>query len=676
MHDRDKIYFHNFLTGMRTGKDITLEQLSLGLCTPAMLSLIEADKRQPDKLTRDRLTERLGFENDGFEDFLQPDEYEQWQDQDRLLRAVYAGDIPEAERLLRLLEQKKSEDRIVFHQFVLTMRAQLMQYKKASREELREAFGRAMSLTMPDVASGTWTGRLLAAQEWNLLLEYIRLGGDAGPVTGTDPSAAYTARALEKLLDALRGSSMDSYSYAKVYPKAAYFLCLELMKAPLDIALCRRILRISAQALETLRSCHRMYWLYELLELMERVLGIFAGFTQPGPKEPAPVSFEQVWNQLGGTAAKPQSPAGAAAGGPERPEAWTLPEDPESLALLTAQIREWRMLLAELYQAYGIPMNTENCCYLYSQTQNYRIGDVIRKRRKMLGLSVRELCEGICSEKTLRRLENNKTRSQRAVWSELFCRLGLSPEYQRESVVTGQRDVLLLYRASGDALNNHDTEETQRLLEQLKDLLPMDVLINRQELERKDCLNKLQKKEITAEECVIRLKKALQYTIPLESIKTAKDGPDIYLTCAELECVYNIAMKSRDEAEEFNLDLLQSVTRQCIFEDSIHTFINMYELIMTGVASRLGDAGEYEKSTEISEKVMEECLLAHRMGMLHDCLYNKLWNQIEAAKKGTSAVPAIPIDRELQKCIQLARFCKETFYEAFYIQQATELIHP
>ena len=669
MHDRDKIYFHNFLTGMRTGKDITLEQLSLGLCTPAMLSLIEADKRQPDKLTRDRLTERLGFENDGFEDFLQPDEYEQWQNRDRLLRAVDAGDIPEAERLLGLLEQETSEDSIVFLQFVLTMRAQLMQYKEASREELREAFGRAMSLTMPDVASGTWTGRLLAAQEWNLLLEYIRLGGDAGPVTGTNPSAAYTARALEKLLDALRGSSMDGYSYAKVYPKAAYFLCLELMKAPLDSALCRRILRISAQALETLRSCHRMYWLYELLELMERVLGIFAGFTQPGPKEPAPVSFEQVWNQLGGTAAKPQSPAGTAASGPERPEAWTLSEDSESLALLTAQIREWRMLLAELYQAYGIPMNTENCCYLYSQTQNYCIGDVIRKRRRMLGLSVRELCEGICSEKTLRRLENNKTRSQRAVWSELFCRLGLSPEYQRESVVTGQRDVLLLYRASGDALNNHDTEETQRLLEQLKDLLPMDVLINRQELERKDCLNKLQKKEITAEECVIRLKKALQYTIPLESIKMAKDGPDIYLTCTELGCIYNTAMKSKDEAEEFNLDLLQSVTRQCIPDDSIDTFINMYELIMSGVASRLGSAGEYNKSTEISEKAMKKCLSARRMGTLHQFLYNRLWNRIESAKKSTSTALEIPITQELWKCIQLTNFCKETFHEKFYINK-------
>ena len=669
MHSRDRIYFHNFLTGMRTGKDITLEQLSLGLCTPAMLSFIEAGERQPDKLTRDRLTERLGFENDGFEDFLQPDEYEQWQNRDRLLRAVDAGDIPEAERLLELLEQEMAEDSIVFRQFVLTMRAQLMQYKEASREELRETFGRAMSLTVPDVPSGTWAGRLLAAQEWNLLLEYIRHGGDAGPVTEPEPSGTYTARALEKLLDALRGSSMDSYSYAKVYPKAAYFLCLELMKAPLDIALCRRILRISAQALETLRSCHRMYWLYELLELMERVLGIFAGFTQPGPKEPAPVSFEQVWNQLGGTAAKPQSPAGAAAGGPERPEAWTLPEDPESLALLTAQIREWRMLLAELYQAYGIPMNTENCCYLYSQTQNYRIGDVIRKRRKMLGLSVRELCEGICSEKTLRRLENNKTRSQRAVWSELFCRLGLSPEYQRESVVTGQRDVLLMYRASGDTLNNHDTEETRRLLEQLKKLLPMDIPINRQELERKDCLNKLQKKEITAEECVIRLKKALQYTIPLESIKMAKDGPDIYLTCTELGCIYNTAMKSKDEAEEFNLDLLQSVTRQCIPDDSIDTFINMYELIMSGVASRLGSAGKYNKSTEISEKAMKKCLSARRMGTLHQFLYNRLWNRIESAKKSTSTALEIPITQELWKCIQLTNFCKETFHEKFYINK-------
>ena len=666
MYNRDEIYFHNFLTGMRTGQSITLEQLSLGLCSPAMLSLIETGERQPDKLMRDRLTERLGFENDGFEDFLQPDEYELWQNRNWLLRAVDKGEIPEAERLLKLLNREAGEDSPILRQFTLTMRAQLMQYQGAPREELREIFGKALSLTVPDVASGAWDRYLLAAQEWNLLLEYIRLGGDAGPVQGAGRSGAYRARAMEELLEAMRCSSMGRYSYAKIYPKAAYLLCLELMKAPLDSAACRRILRISAEAVEVLRSCQRMYWLYELLELMERVLGIYSGLIQPGPKERSPAPFDQAWNRLCGKAAKPRSAADTEAGSPERPEAWELPEDPESLAPLTAQIREWRMALAETYREHGIPETMENCCYLYSQTQNYRIGDVIRKRRRMLGLSVRELCEGICSEKTLRRLESNKVKSQRAVWRALFCRLGLSPECQRERIVTGRRDVLLLFRAAVDALNSHDTDKTTRLLGRLKKLLPMDIPINRQELERNDCLNKLQKKEITAEECVARLKKALQYTIPLESIKMAKDGPDIYLTRVELGCVYNIAMKSRDKAEDFNLDLLQRVTGQCIPEDSIDTFISMYELVMTGVASRLGDAGKHEESTEISEKVMKESLLARRAGMLHDCLYNRLWNQIEAAKKENSAVPAVLIDRELQKCIQFARFCKDTFFETFY----------
>ena len=87
---------------------------------------------------------------------------------------------------------------------------------------------------------------------------------------------------------------------------------------------------------------------------------------------------------------------------------------------------------------------------------------------------------------------------------------------------------------------------------------------------------------------------------------------------------------------------------------------------MDGVASRLGDAGDYEKSTEISERVMRECLSAQRMGMLSHCLYNRLWNKMEAVKKGTSAEPGISAVQELQKCIQLARLCKKTFHEKFY----------
>lgn len=660
-----KICFHDFLTGMRTGKKVTLEQLGHGLCSADMLSRIETGGRLPDKLLRDRLMERLGFENDGFEDFLQPEEYGLWQTRERLLRAVEAKETREAERLLGLLEQADAKENAVLMQFCLAMRAQLMQCQGAPEKELREAYGEALSLTVPDIAAGKWDGRLLAVQEWNLLLEYVRYGGDAGPMAERDSSGTYIAQAVEALLAAVRSSGMDAYSYVKICPKAAYYLCLEQMKSPLDSAGCRKLLQICADAVEDLRSCMRMYWLCELLETMERILGIYTGLLREDSQKRVPASFDQAWGRLREKTSKAKSLAATAEGGAKNLTAPDYLDDLESLAVLSAQIREWRSVLTGIYQEYGIPERMENFCYLYTQTQNYRIGDVVRKRRMMLGMSVQELCEGICSEKTLRRLENNKVKTQRAIWGELFSRLGLSPEYHRHSIITDWHDVINIYRYASDALNNYDMDKCHQLLQQLKKMLNMHIPVNRQELEHMECIYSLQKKEITAEECVVRFKKALQYTVPLASIKEAKDGTDIYLTCAELECLYSIVMKSQDKTECFDIDLLQSIARQCIPEYRAN--IGMYELIMSGVASRLGNAGEFERATEISKKIIKECLAARRMGMLHHCLYDILWNWTETVKKGTSAESGISVVQELQKCIQLARLCKETFYEEFYL---------
>ncbi len=626
-----EICFHDFLTGMRTGKKVTLERLGYGLCSADMLSRIETGERLPDKLMRDRLMERLGFENDGFEDFLQPDEYGLWQTRERLLRAVDAKEIAEAERLLRLLEQADAKENVILRQFCLAMRAQLMQYQGASEKELQEVFGTALSLTVPDIAAGKWDGRLLAVQEWNLLLEYIRYGGDAGPMAGKESAGTCITQAFEALLTAVRSSGMDAYSYVKICPKAAYYLCLEQMKSPLDSTACSKLLQICAEAVENLRSCMRMYWLCELLEIMEQILEIYTGLLQADSPKYTPASFDRAWNRLMEKTAKTQSLADTAENETEELRVTEQPDDLESLAALSAQIREWRIVLTEIYREYGIPEKMENSCYLYTQTQNYRIGDVVRKRRRMLGMTAQELCEGICSEKTLRRLENNKVKTQRAIWGELFSKLGLSPEYHREGIITKQHDVITIYRNAKDAMNDYDMEKCHQLLQRLNQMLNMNIPVNKQELERMDCVYRYKKEEITLDECVSGLKKALRRTVLLESIINAKDGLDIYLTNEELGCLYSIVMKSRESTEEFDMDLLQSVTRQCIPENNIN--ISMYELIMNGMASRLGDVGEYEKSTEISENLMNECLSMRRMGMLHHCLYNKIWNRMETAKK-------------------------------------------
>ena len=75
-------------------------------------------------------------------------------------------------------------------------------------------------------------------------------------------------------------------------------------------------------------------------------------------------------------------------------------------------------------------------CYLYVEKGVSCVSDVIRIRRKMLGMSVAKLSDGICTERTLRRIENRQSTSQMAIVTELFGRLGLSPELTRTDLVT------------------------------------------------------------------------------------------------------------------------------------------------------------------------------------------------------------------------------------------------
>lgn len=74
----------------------------------------------------------------------------------------------------------------------------------------------------------------------------------------------------------------------------------------------------------------------------------------------------------------------------------------------------------------GTPVHSmKRFCELYREPECYCINEVIKERRKSLGISRRQLAEGICSEKTIERLENCGTTAQRYVVKRLFERLGI-----------------------------------------------------------------------------------------------------------------------------------------------------------------------------------------------------------------------------------------------------------
>ncbi len=628
MYYGNDIHFNTFLSAMRKGKNVTLERLAWGLCSISMLGRIESGERLPDKMMRDRLMDRLGIVNDGFEDFLPPAEYALWKERQDLLQAIENKDLDTADKLIRQYEMNGVSNNAIEHQFYLAMKIQLMQYQNDPEEELREVLKQAISLTIPESSMDRWNGRLLAVQEWNLLLEYIRCGGDVGTAREKGRNTAGKLPAYEKILEAIQKSSMDTYSCAKIYPKAVYYLCLEWMSLPVSDWDCRRMYDLAEKALEMLRSISRMYYLCEVLEIMERVLSVWIGRSD------------------------------------------MTDEETRRLRPMMAQVQEWRRVLSEVFEGSKVSEKMESGSYLYWQMQNYCIGDVVRKRRKLLGISAKSLCRGICSEKTLRRLENNRNGTHMEIVGELLERLGLAPEYQRKKIITNRYEAMVLYNKVTYAVNNQDLVTLGRLLPELRDMLSMDILNNRQEMSCLETIYLWHCKQITNEESISRLQQILEYTVPLKCVQNMEEG---YLSSGEINCLYNIAIRAMGVEKSAYMKLLQQICDGFVQENEMKTFAQIYELIMYKVASYLGDMGEYGTSNKISNEIMETSLSLRRMNMIHMCVYNNLWNQMEDKTKNTLA-DSDNIIKELQKCFQLARLCKDILYEDFYNKKLSQIM--
>lgn len=620
----DDVHFNIFLAAMRKGKNITLERLSWGICSISLIGRIESGERQPDKLMRDRLMDRLGMVNDGFEDFLSPDEYALWKERQTLLQAIENKDIATAERLIHQYETDQSRNNAIERQFYLTMKIQMMQYRKDADKEVREALRQAIALTIPDCSMAKWSSRLLAVQEWNLLLEYIRYGGNVrvARIKGRSCKVA----AYEKMLEVIEKSGMDIYGCVKIYPKTVYYLCQQWMKSPVEDWDCRKMYDLAEKALDMLRSANRMYYLCETLEIMERILAVW-------------IEREDMTQK-------------------------------ESMRLrpMLAQVREWSRVLAEVFGSQGVSDKMENCCYLYRQMYNYRIGDVVRKRRKMLGKNAKALCHGTCGEKTLRRLENHRCSTHMDIVGELLKGMGMAPDYQRKRITTDQYEAMVLFDRATRALNNQDMETLGSALSKLRDILPMDFPDNRQEMDFLETLYLWHSKKIKNEECIRRLQQALEYTVPLKCVKQMEEG---FLTRAEMDCLHNIARRMEGAEKKVYMDLLRKICEQLVEEDKVEVFASTYELTMYNVASYLGDEGEYAESDKICHYIMKLSLSLRRDNMLHMCIYNNLWNQM----KNTSADRKSFVESELQKCLQLAKLCKDTFYEEFYNKKINHILH-
>lgn len=596
--------FGEFIAKLRREKHISLEQLCDGLCDVSMLSRFERGEREPEKLLQSRFLTRLGAVPENYENFLYYDDYRRWEKRQGILHHILEEKIAEARAMLEEYYEEYDMGEALELQFYLAMLAQIRRYEGCEKEELADLFQRALRLTVPNLEQLGFMDRALSLEEINLLLEQVYCSEE-------------TLDRYEDILNYIEKMERTMLAMAKVYPKAVYYYYMAWeTQGTKEPSMTLRMMELCDKAIEILRDANRMFYLWELFCMKEKL---------------APLLPDTV-------------------------------RKAETVQARLLQCKEWRETLEEIYRDYGVTIAMYEFCYLYVESENYCIGDVIRIRRKMLGLSQKKLCAGLCDDRTVSRLERHIGKPQKETVQRLFDRLNLSTELNRTELVTDSQEAIEKYDELSRECMNLNFENVEKLIKEVKRLISMKIPSNLQAIRRDEVLNKYNQGKLSKEEFVKEMKEVLEYTVPY---KAAVGPGEKYLTNEEIACLQNITLDINWTFKEMQ-ECVDALVKICENPKYPANYVKMYEFIMAAVSSYLGDNGEFEYSSKIKEKILVMLLRNRRIKGLDGALYGILWNEEQRHKNSRKNDIRLKRKEELKKCIYTSSLCKNMYRKSIY----------
>ena len=606
--------FARFIKQVRTDAKVSQKKLSEGLMCSSQYARVEKGQRSVCKDMRDCLLGRMGISSDLYENLLNIEDYAAWEQQRDILGAVEQKEFQRAQELLVAYEQQKGKGikNKIKQQFCLVMRAEIMRQQGAEQREIDGCYEKAVRLTVPKVESLCVAQKLLSIQEVNMVLEYefYHKGADF-------------LEKCKELMVFVENSLYDDLSKAKIYPKIVWYYLREIYSeqgGPL-INL-REDLEVCSRAIGLLRDTGRAYFLVELLEMRVRI----AGDIEKDAKERIPIQDREKLRA----------------------------EDRESNQECNQGSIKMLDLLKRLYAEYEVPLYMQDCVYLYRQRWVFYVGDVLRIRRKMFGMTQEELCGDDCSVKSLRRTEKMEKNMQHEALGILLRKLGLSREFQKARLASGDREGLALMEAITSCRNNRELERVGTILNKMKEQIVSEIPENRQYIMEAQASLDWMTGKITDEEFVTREEKALGCTL---KVKNLYDMDKVYLTEMEMLCIRQVIQMLPEVERKKCIDFMLRIFDAYEKKNALSDCIVMYEFAILGVICELGNLKEYQQSTNLAQKVLRETLKCRRIWGIDGYLYEIVWNENKT------------MTEVLQQCITLSHFCKQTFYEDFYYEK-------
>lgn len=602
--------FAKLLKNIRTEEKVSLDQLAMGLMSASQLVKIENGERPINKNIRDRLLERLGVAKELYENLLDLCDFEEWDYKKKILSAIQNKKIEDAYRLLKEYKAHLRENDRINHQFILAMWGEVLKQEGASKEKIAECYRKAVILTIPDAEKVWWEKRPLSVLEMNLLLETL--------VYGNETDDLYKYRVLMDYVDM---GYYDEIMKAKIYPKIVYYYLKKqiLFKEYWNVETQTENLKICEKAIDKLRDAGRTYYLVELLEIEMQISEIMLDDT--------------------------------------------FPEDFEKNEADKINAKELLSVIKNLYAEYEVPAYMQDCTYFYQQKWIFSMKDVLRIRREMLGLTQEQLCEGICSVKSLRRAEKGQTDMQRETLKKVLNRLGLSGQMQWSRLITSDREAIRMAEELADYINDRKFSVASKQLESLKSRIDLDIPQNKQYFLEKQALLEFEQGKVTREEFVKMEKEALECTLRAENLYRKEN---VYLTEQEITCIRNSWRGMEGKEKRELIDLIFRLYDNYALNNGLSQAISMYEFIAESAVNELGNNGEHVRAEEIDRKSIKASLSCRRVWDIHYKIYDILWNEKKLMKKSGKRVSNNRMNTELKRCIIMSHYVKRYFYENVY----------
>ena len=325
--------------------------------------------------------------------------------------------------------------------------------------------------------------------------------------------------------------------------------------------------------------------------------------------------------------------------------------------------KELMSMIKNLYAEYEVPAYMQDCTYFYQQKWIFSMKDVLRTRREMFGLTQEQLCEGICSVKSLRRAEKGQTDMQRETLKKLLNRLGLSGQMQWSRLITSDREVIRMAEELADYINDRKFSVASKQLESLKSRIDLDIPQNKQYFLEKQALLEFEQGKVTREEFVKMEKEALECTLRAENLYRKEN---VYLTEQEITCIRNSWRGMEGKEKRELIDLIFRLYDNYALNNGLSQAISMYEFIAESAVNELGNNGEHVRAEEIDRKSIKASLSCRRVWDIHYKIYDILWNEKKLMKKSGKRVSNDEMNTELKRCIMISHYVKRYFYENVY----------